>query len=383
MYLTLKSFYIQLNYKHMEVAMKGKIVKIIVITLSVILLFGLGIFAGTQINQKYTEKLKAAKELEIKSSWKDKGFDLSLPTLNQDGWYMVFEDDFDGDALNQNIIFGEKYSGSHEIWTTSPHAIRWESDDKEKPEQACYWCDELVEVKNSNAVIHSRYESNHSCGGDCPAAGRFTGGIETRKVVGDSSSVKGTSDDLLFSQAFGYFEVKAKLPNAQGLWSAFWLQSSNQRKVASAGVDGSEIDVFESAFINNKKSRMGHAVIWNGYGKFSDSDTIINELSQNLYDGYHTYALKWTPEYYVFYIDGEPTWATNGGGVSKVKEFLRLTVEIDAGDGWGPHGQEIGQFSQDGDSEFLVDYVKVWQNDNYGKYEIADDMFPSSLDLDN
>lgn len=363
--------------------MRSKAVRNILIVISIGILFGLGIFAGTQINQAYTKKLEKENALAKQNSWKDKGYDLSLPKLGENGWHMVFEDNFDGDALNQNISFGEGYTGSKEVWTTSPHAIRWESDDSEKPEQACYWCDELVEVKNSNAVIHARFEDNHTCSGGCPKSARFTGGIETRRINTDNNKNKGTSDDMLFSQAFGYFEVKAKLPNAQGLWSAFWLQSSNQRKSSNAGVDGTEIDVFESAFLNNDKSRMGHALIWNGYGKFSDSDTIINELSQNLYDGYHTYALKWTPEYYVFYIDGEPTWATNGGGVSKVKEFLRLTVEIDAGDGSGPHGQEIGLFSHEGDSEFLIDYVKVWQNQNYEQYIIDDDVFPGSLDLAN
>ncbi len=128
---------------------------------------------------------------------------------------------------------------------------------------------------------------------------------------------------------------------------------------------------------------MGHALLWNGYGEFGKSDTIINTLEQDLYDGYHTYALKWTPEYYVFYIDGEPTWATMGGGVSQVKEFLRLTVEIDAGDGWGPHGQKIGQFDHASDSEFLIDYVKVWQNENYEQYVIDDSKFPGELDMKN
>lgn len=56
-----------------------------------------------------------------------------------------------------------------------------------------------------------------------------------------------------------------------------------------------------------------------------------------------------------------------GGGVSKVKEFLRLTVEIDAGDGWGPHGQEIGQFDDKSESVFYIDYVKVWQNESFEK----------------
>lgn len=327
--------------------------------------------------------LLSACNKENSQNWKSKDYDLSVPVLGQDGWYLVFEDDFEGDKLNEGIKFGDKYEDSKEIWTTSPHAIRWESNDKDKPEQACWWCPEMVEVKDSNAVIHSRYEENHTCNGDCPSKGRFTGGIETRLIEGDNNSNKGTSDTMLFSQAFGYFEVRAKLPKSQGLWSAFWLQSSNMRKVGNAGMDGTEIDVFESAFLNSKKSKMGHALLWDGYGKDGRVADYIGELEQDLYDGYHTYALKWTPEYYVFYIDGEPTWATNDGDVSRVKEFLRLTVEIDAGDEYGPHGQKIGQFSHNNDDneDFLIDYVKVWQNENYEQFIRDDSEFDGSLDL--
>lgn len=317
-------------------------------------------------------------------SWKtDERYDLSVPVLNQDGWYLVFEDDFNGNALNENIIFGEKYTGNREIWTSSPHAIRWASDNDSKPEQACWWCPEMVEVKDSNAVIHSRYEDNHICNGDCPNQGRFTSGIETRLIAGNNNDNKGTDDTLLFSQAFGYFECRVKLPKSQGLWSAFWLQSSNMRKVGNDGEDGTEIDVYESAFLNSKSSRMGHALLWDGYGKDGRVADYIGELEQDLYDGYHTFALKWTPEYYVYYIDGKATWATDEGGVSKVKEFLRLTVEIDAGDGWGPHGQKIGKFSHNNEdnNDFLIDYVKVWQNENYEHYIKSDDEYQGSLDL--
>lgn len=317
-------------------------------------------------------------------SWKtDKRYDLSVPVLNQDGWYLVFEDDFNGNVLNENIIFGEKYTGNREIWTTSPHAIRWASNNDSKPEQACWWCPEMVEIKDSNAVIHSRYEDNHICNGDCPKQGRFTSGIETRLISGDNNDNKGTDDTLLFSQAFGYFECRVKLPKSQGLWSAFWLQSSNMRKVGNDGEDGTEIDVYESAFLNSKTSRMGHALLWDGYGKDGKVADCIGELEQDLYDGYHTFALKWTPEYYVYYIDGKATWATDGGGVSKVKEFLRLTVEIDAGDGFGPHGQKIGQFSHNNEDndDFLIDYVKVWQNESYEQYIKSDDEYQGALDL--
>lgn len=320
---------------------------------------------------------------EDTDDWKNKDYDLSVPVLGEDGWYMVFEDDFEGNALNKGIKFGDKYQGNKEIWTTSPHAIRWPSDDKKKPEQACWWCPEMVEVKDSNAIIHSRFDEDHKCDGECPAVGRFTGGIETRRVNGDNNNNKGTSDEILFSQAYGYFECKVKLPKSKGLWSAFWLQSSNQRLVGNGGMDGTEIDVYESAFINSKKPKMGHALLWDGYGKDGKVEDYIGNLEQDLYDGYHTFALKWTPEYYVFYVDSVPTWATNAGDVSRVKEFLRFTVEIDAGDGYGPHGQKIGKFSHNNEEneDFMIDYVKVWQNENYEKFIKADSEFEGSLDL--
>ncbi len=343
--------------------------KIISILLIVCVFMGMTLFFGCSKKQD--------------NSWKEQNYDLSVPVLNKDGWYLVFEDDFEGNSLNENIKFGDKYTGNKEIWTTSPHAVRWESDNKKKPEQACWWCPEMVEVKNSNAIIHSRYEEDHSCDGECPKSGGFTSGIETRLISGDNSNNKGTEDTLLFSQAFGYFECRAKLPDSDGLWSAFWLQSSNQRKIGNEGEDGTEIDVFESAFRRSKKSKMGHALLWDGYSKDSKVEDYIGELEQNLYDGYHTYALKWTPEYYVFYIDGKATWASKGGDVSKVKEFLRFTVEIDAGDGWGPHGQKIGKFSHNNsdNDDFMIDYVKVWQNENYEQYIQSDDEFKGKLDL--
>lgn len=317
-------------------------------------------------------------------SWKDnKKYDLSVPELGKDGWYLVFEDDFEGKKLNEGIRFGETYNGSKEIWTTSPHAIRWESNDEKHPEWACYWCPEMVEVKDSNLIIHSRYEENHKCDGDCPANARFTGGIETRMIDGDNNNNKGTSDKLLFSQAFGYFEVKAKLPDSDGMWAAFWLQSSNMRKVGNEGQDGTEIDIFESAFRRSRSYEMGHALLWDGYAEDAKGSPYIGPLEQNLYDGYHTYALKWTPEYYVFYIDGAATWASSDGDVSKVKEFLRLTCEIDAGDKYGPHGQKIGAFSHNNDDnkDFMVDSVKVYQNSSFEQYIKEDSEFEGNMDL--
>ncbi len=298
----------------------------------------------------------------------DAGYDLSLPTLGENGWYEVFTDNFDGDALNP------------EIWTTSPHNVRWKTQSDKNPEYTSYWCPDCVSVKDGFVEIKSFETNSHKCSqGKCPPVGRFTGGIETRAIASDDSSQnKGDFDKLLFSQAFGYFECRVKLPNAQGLWSAFWLQSSNQRKVGNGGKDGTEIDIYESAFIKNP-DKMGHALIWDGYGKDSQIEDYILNTNKNLYDNFHTFAVKWSPQCYVFYIDGTPTFASSAGEVSRVKQFLRLTVEMDAGDGYGPHGQKIGKFT-DNSSVFYIDYVKVYQNTEYLKEIVDDSEFSGNLD---
>lgn len=273
--------------------------------------------------------------------WKDK-YDISAPNLenagndaenaNSDGWYVTLYEDFDSDTLP-------------ETFAPSPHGLR-------KTE---YWCDNMVSVKDGNAVIKASHETNHQCSVCKTGEGDFTSGIETRKTV-DGKSIP------LFEQAFGYFEARVKLPESGGMWSAFWLQSTNVGNIGFGGEDGTEIDIYESSFYNTSRTKMGHALHYDGYDpKNHRCQDTIRDTGIDLYDGYHTFALKWTPNEYVFFIDGKVTWASDFGGVSKVPAYLRLTNEVRPKK-TGPYGQRLGKF--DG-GEFLVDWVKVYQNVNY------------------
>ena len=275
------------------------------------------------------------------------------------GWFVTMNDTFDDNRLPEH-------------WTTSPHGLRWKSQSSLHPEYANYWCPALMSVKNGMVEILSESREDHVCpDGICPKAANFTSGIETRRIP-QGASTQGEADELLFSQAFGYFETRVQVPAVPGMWSAFWLQSSHQRKVGNGGEDGTEIDIYESAFLKqyNRSENIGltgHALLWDGYGANGKIEDFVSGVVGNLYEGFHTYGLKWTPTEYIFYVDGQPTWMTDAGGVSKVREFLRLTCEIDAGDQWGPHGQRIGRFSYDKDEPpvFYIDYVKVWQHTDY------------------
>lgn len=274
-------------------------------------------------------------------AWKEK-FDLSAPALtdagtnaesaNADGWYLTLSEDFDGDAMPK-------------LFAPSPHGKRATE----------YWCDQMVSFKDGNAVIAARHDPMHDCDVCNVQEGDFTGGIETRKMV-DGKSVP------LFEQAFGYFEARVKLPQSGGMWSAFWLQSDSVGNIGHAGEDGTEIDIYESSFYNTNRTKMGHALHYDGYDpKHHKCMDTIRDTGVDLYDGYHTFAVKWTPKEYVFYIDGKVSWASDFGGVSKVPAFLRLTNEVRPKK-TGPYGQKLGKF--DG-GDFYVDYVRVYQNVQY------------------
>lgn len=65
--------------------------KVISVSLAVLLVIGsLALFGCLKKDDDNTD-------------WQNKGWDLSVPVLNENGWYMVFEDDFNGTALNENL----------------------------------------------------------------------------------------------------------------------------------------------------------------------------------------------------------------------------------------------------------------------------------------
>lgn len=246
------------------------------------------------------------------------------------GWYLTYEDDFDGDALNSDL------------WVTSPHGLR----------NTEYWCDNMVRVENGSCVISAAYLDDNDCpDGKCPASGDFTSGIETRGKQ---------------EQVFGYYEARVKFPKAEGLWSAMWFQSGTMGRLGNGGKDGSEIDVFESSFYHNP-TQIGHCIHWDGYSDtwHRDSGAVV-DTGVDLYDDYHVWGLLWTPTEYTFFLDGKPIACTNAGGVSQVAEYLRFTVEIRHTE-YGPYGQKLGEFinTRENPAEFQIDYVRAYQNTDF------------------
>lgn len=155
----------------------------------------------------------------------------------------------------------------------------------------------------------------------------------------------------IFDQAYGYFECSMRVQNVPGFWSAFWMMCGNVGSIENDGVDGTEIDIMEA--FNAKTFGINHALHWNGYAEHHMSEG-TSEYREDLYDGeFHTYSMRWSPEGYKWYIDGELMWESSAGGVCNQPGYMKLTLEV------GSWAGEIDLSTLPATVE--VDYVRAYQ----------------------
>jgi len=221
-------------------------------------------------------------------------------------WKMVWNDEFNGKEVD-----GKK----------------WEKVGDGKRRNA-YWLKKNAALDGKgNLVIRSLKEED----------GRFScGGIRTRDR---------------FLHAFGYYEIRCKLPREVGTWAAFWLYAPCVGKVGNGGKDGAEIDIFEGVW--RDRDEVNVAVHWDGYGKAHRSwGKRVKTPGANR--GFHTYGLHWTPEEYIFYYDGKEIARTSAGGVCQVPLYIKVTTEI---------GKWAGDITRAKlPDEFVVDWVRIYDS---------------------
>jgi beta-glucanase (GH16 family) len=100
-----------------------------------------------------------------------------------------------------------------------------------------------------------------------------------------------------FSQKYGYFEIRAKIPVGTGVWPAFWL-------LADDGGWPPEIDVMEGR--GQKIGDMAMTTHWRsqpaGFVQSCGFDFMVPDASGD----FHDYGVLWTQDQIVYYIDRKP-----------------------------------------------------------------------------
>jgi beta-glucanase (GH16 family) len=243
------------------------------------------------------------------------------------------------DTTHFRLIWADEFDGSG-----NPSTTKWERQEYNRRNNNSgpdgWWSKQDVYLDgNGNLVIRLRKIADKNNDGDsCD----FSVGMIRSKGK--------------FEHLYGRYEISCKLPSQPGWWVAFWMMQGDVGAVGNAGVDGVEVDIMEGFGWTNK---INYAFHWDGYG--ADHQSIGKQLyPANIREGFHTFTLDWTPEIYIFYLDGVEKWRTTGGGICDTKGYIKVTGEISTED-WA-----ISQYWANNPAmatypdSFLVDYVRVY-----------------------
>ena len=161
-----------------------------------------------------------------------------------------------------------------------------------------------------------------------------------------------------FSQAYGRFEARIKLPYGQGIWPAFWMVGDNIGQVGWPQCG--EIDIMEN--IGKEPSIIHGSIHGPGYTGGTGVSSSYTLPSGHFSDDFHVFAVEWEPNVVRFYVDdtlyATDTPASLPAGATWVFDHpFMIILNVAVGGDWPGAPDSTTVFPQ----QMLVDYVRVYQ----------------------
>lgn len=165
-----------------------------------------------------------------------------------------------------------------------------------------------------------------------------------------------------FTQRYGRFEARVKVPFGQGLWPAFWMLGAN---VDQAGWPTcGEIDIMEQI---GREPAIAHGSLHGpGYSGGSPLTGIYTlPGGQKFTDDFHTFAVEWEPAAIRFYVDGNlyqtKTPADAAGRQWVFDHPFFVIVNVAVGGSFPGSPDDTTTFPQ----TLIVDYVRAYADDRF------------------
>ena len=259
------------------------------------------------------------------------------PTDEQLGEELAWHDEFDGNSLNM------------ENWQYELHDPGWVNEEL----QSYVKSDENVYVKDGKLYI------------------------QAQKTVGDDGKASYTSGRIntqnLHNFQYGRFEIRAKVPSGKGFLPAFWMMPVDESYYGQWPKCG-EIDIME---VLGDKTDTAYGTLHFGEPHTQKQGTFTLESGvKDFSQDFHVYACEWDPGEFRFYVDDQlfytvDDWFTKKAGFGEVafpapydQEFY-IILNLAVGGSWVGYPDESVEFGDN--AQFVIDYVRVYQKDEYDK----------------
>ena len=260
------------------------------------------------------------------------------------GWRLTFSDEFDGQTLDPT-----KWKTS-DLWGNQTLSGNGEKQ--------CYVPQAVTQADGLLVLTASRSVTPASACKGAPSGLPFTSGMVTTAGCRAYEKSEACKQLKPFSQAYGYFEIRARLPKGKGLWPAFWL----------VPFDGSwppEIDIMEM---------LGHtpSIVYHTYHYFdaagvrqkADTSNETKDFSAS----FSTFGIDWRPGLLIWYVDGKESFRFSGPGITSKDMYLLLNLAV--GGYWPGDPDQATPFP----STMAIDYIRVYERISDGS---PDELPPS------
>lgn len=239
---------------------------------------------------------------------------------------LVFSDEFNGDELNLDNWNTQYYYGSR-------------TNIFNNEEQ--YYQDDAFEFNDGVLSIIGQQESIEAF----ESVDKYLLGQANQDLTFDyTSGMLSGHDKVAFT--YGYMEIRAQVPQGQGLWAAFWM-------LPSSGEWPPEIDIME---ILGDETDVAYQTV-----HYRD-DAGEHNMSGSYYAGgidfsadFHTFGAEWNADGITWYIDNVEVVTIEDNIPA---ESMYLLANLAIGGNWpGATTADTPDYST-----FDIDYIRVYQN---------------------
>lgn len=249
-----------------------------------------------------------------------------------EGYNLLWHDEFSGKELNEDN------------WTREPREPGWTNEEL----QEYTLSDDNIFLRDGKLVLKA-IKTTDEKGRDYYTSGKV-----------NSQNKR----DFMY----GKVVVSAKVPEGQGLWPAIWMMPTDESYYGQWPKCG-EIDIME---VLGSQTDIAYTTIH--YGEpHAEQQGFLQLDNGSFADDFHEYSVEWEPGEIRYYVDDELTLTVNDWFTAVEGEddkpypapfdqtfFVQMNLAV--GGVWPGDPDETTDFDK---AEFLIDYVRVYQKDEY------------------
>lgn len=233
-----------------------------------------------------------------------------------DGLEMVWNDEFDGSAVNTDF------------WTFETGAGGWGNNELQ------FYRKENASVDGGTLIIEARKETYQES--------NYT---SARMVTRNKKSFK-----------YGRLDIRALLPEGQGIWPALWMLGNNFQ---SAGWPAcGELDIMEMIGGNGRENTTYGTVHWddNGHVQAGGATTLLTGIFG---DEYHVFSIIWDQTSIQWLMNDKQFYVINTtpAHMTEFHEPFFFIFNVAVGGNWPGYPNASTVFPQ----QMKVDYIRVFQ----------------------